>query len=88
MSYAEEEEEESSAYDQSDRLSYEIKRYYSERNVIDDTSEDDNLNYKNNIKILLQSSIKKPYKEVKELDNKEKSHLFDYEIHNNQVPNV
>lgn len=77
MSYTEEGEEEESQYDNSDRLSFEIKRYYSERNYGDEQSDDEVSNYKNNIRMLLQSSIKKIHDE--DQDKSERTNLFDYE---------
>ena len=79
-SYEEEEEEDESEYNESgsDKLSYEIKRYYSERNNNDDSSEEPNSNAKNNIKALLQCSIKKSAKASNEQIKTTGTHLFDY----------
>jgi len=86
-SYTEEEEEENSQYDQegSDRLSYDLDRYYSERNEYDDFSEDAKSDAKNDIKALLQNLPSKSNKFKEESQHQESSrheekpHLFDYE---------
>jgi hypothetical protein len=77
-SYAEEEEEDSQ-YDQegSDRLSYDLKRYYSERNDYDEFSEDANSDAKNNIKELLKDLTITAKSNLEE--SKKEGNLFDYE---------
>lgn len=77
-SYGEEEEEESQCYQEaSDRLSYDLKRYYSERNDYDEFSEEANSDAKKNIKELLKdltAVVKTDLENVKKDGN-----LFDYE---------
>jgi hypothetical protein len=84
MSYAEEEEEEASSYENSDRLQYQIQRYYSQRRSDEgEGSESEVSNYKNNIRQLLQSSIKKSLNSESEMDENPK--LFDYELKNDSI---
>lgn len=76
-SYDDEDDESSYEDSRSDRLSFEGKKYYSERNGFEEISDEGNSDAKNEIKALLQC-VNKPKPIKQETKQATGSHFFDY----------
>ena len=79
MSYGEEEEEEPTSFENSNQMSI---RNYTWNDNANESSQDEVSDYKKNIKLLLQSSIKKS--KIEDSDRVEKTNLFDYQMKHSQ----